>query len=162
SGASQGSINDDQIEHLAQDALKMFGDDGDENPYAVHEDLRGVMQHLVGIVRTEEDLKAALGKIEELRGRAAKVKVGGNIQFNPGWHLALDLSNMLDISESVTRAALQRTESRGGHTREDYPASEDEWGKVNNIVRQTTAGIEVQREPLPHMPEELRQLLQGD
>ena len=98
------------------------------------------MQSLVGIVRTEEDLRAALVKIGELRERAAKAKVGGNIQYNPGWHLALDLKNMLDISEAVTKAALERTESRGGHTREDFPDSDKEWGKVNCIVRQNEGG----------------------
>jgi succinate dehydrogenase / fumarate reductase, flavoprotein subunit len=121
-----------------------------------------VMQTLVGIVRTEEDLKGALGEIAELRARAANVKCGGNIQYNPGWHLALDLANMLDISEAVTRAALERIESRGAHTREDYPNTEKEWGKVNVIVRQSDAGIGVSREPLPPMPDELKKLLEGD
>jgi succinate dehydrogenase / fumarate reductase flavoprotein subunit len=120
------------------------------------------MQHQVGIVRSEDDLKAALGKLAELRQRAAQVRVGGNIQYNPGWHLALDLKNMLDISEAVTRAALERTESRGAHTREDFPASTAEWGKVNNVVRQTSSGIEVSREPLPEMPAEMKQLVDGE
>ena len=81
-------------------------------------------------------------KIGELRVRAAKAKVGGNIQFNPGWHLTLDLKNMLDISEAVTKAALERTESRGGHTREEFPETDKEWGKVNCIVRQNKDGIQ--------------------
>ena len=101
------------------------------------------MQSLVGIVRTDEDLRAALVKIGELRARAAKAKVGGNIQYNPGWHLALDLKNMLDISEAVTKAALERKESRGGHTREDFPDNDPEWGKLNCIVRQNKDGIDV-------------------
>ena len=133
-----------------------------ENPYAIHEELRAVMQSLVGIVRTDEDLRAALVKIAELRARAAKAKVGGNIQFNPGWHLALDLKNMLDISEAVTKAALERTESRGGHTREDFPDTDKEWGKVNCIVRQNKDGISVTREPLPEMPAELQELLKKE
>ncbi len=155
---SFGSISDDTVEQAAEESLRSFGESDGENPYTVHEELRSVMQSLVGIVRTDEDLKSALGKLDELRGRASKVRVGGNIQFNPGWHLALDLKNMLDISEAVTRAALERTESRGAHTREDHPGSDDEWGKVNNIVRQTSAGIEVVREPLPEMPDDLKQL----
>jgi succinate dehydrogenase / fumarate reductase flavoprotein subunit len=159
---SQGQINQDEVERVAAESLRMFGDGPGENPYAVHEELRSVMQSLVGIVRTEEDLKTALAKITELRGRAAKAKVGGNIQYNPGWHLALDLKNMLDISETVTRAALERKESRGAHTREDFPDSSPEWGKVNVIVRQTQEGIQVVREPLPEMPAELQQLVKGE
>ena len=158
--ASAAEINEDEIARLAAEALRPFDETGDENPYELHEQLRGVMQTLVGIVRTEEDLKTALGKIDELRQRATRVKVGGNIQFNPGWHLALDLKNMLDISEAVTRAALLRTESRGGHTREDYPDSLDDWGQVNVIVRQSGGAIEVQREPLTPPPDELKQLLE--
>ena len=146
----------------AAESLRAFGDGGGENPYAVHEELREAMQTLVGIVRTEEDLKQALVKIQGLRGRAANARVGGNIQYNPGWHLALDLKNMLDISEAVTRAALERTESRGAHTREDYPDTDKEWGKFNVIVRQTQAGIEVKREPLPAMPPELQELVKKE
>jgi len=158
--ATLGDINDDEIQRQANELLKPFDESGNENPYAVHEDLRSMMQNLVGIVRTDEDLRAALGQLDELRARAAQVRVGGNIQFNPGWHLALDLKNMLDISESVTRAALERTESRGAHTREDHPGSNDKWGKVNCIVRQRGSNIEVERELLPQMPDELKKLLQ--
>jgi succinate dehydrogenase / fumarate reductase flavoprotein subunit len=158
----QGKINQDEVERHAAEALKCFGDGQAENPYAIHEDLRSVMQNLVGIVRTEEDLQLALVKIGELRERSAKVKVGGNIQFNPGWHLALDLKNMLDISEAVTKSALERKESRGGHTREDFPETDKEWGKVNCIVRQNKEGINVKREPLPEMPAELAELLKKD
>jgi succinate dehydrogenase / fumarate reductase flavoprotein subunit len=158
---SQGQINQDDVEREAAEALKCFGDGQAENPYAIHEDLRAVMQSLVGIVRTDEDLRAALVKIGELRTRAAKAKVGGNIQYNPGWHLALDLKNMLDISEAVTKAALERTESRGGHTREDFPDSDKEWQKVNCVVRQNNAGISVVRETRSEMPPELAELLKG-
>ncbi|MEE9603248.1 MAG: fumarate reductase/succinate dehydrogenase flavoprotein subunit [Thermoguttaceae bacterium] len=158
--ATLAEVNEDHVQRQAAESLAPFDESGDENPYAVHEELRSVMQNRVGIVRTEQDLRAALGKLGELRERAAKVRVGGNIQFNPGWHLALDLKNMLDISESVTRAALQRTESRGAHTREDHPGSHDEWGQVNCIVRQRDGNIEVNREPLPQMPDELKELLE--
>jgi succinate dehydrogenase / fumarate reductase flavoprotein subunit len=157
--ASLGQINEDEVEHAAAGALAAFGDEPGENPYAVHEALRSVMQSLVGIVRSETDLKLALEKIDGLRQRAGHVRVGGNIQYNPGWHLALDLKNMLDISEAVTQAALERTESRGAHTRDDYPETNSDWGKVNVIVRQTDAGVAVSREPLPQMPDELKQLL---
>ncbi|MCH8829763.1 MAG: fumarate reductase/succinate dehydrogenase flavoprotein subunit, partial [Planctomycetes bacterium] len=108
----------------------------------------------------DEEPNKALVELQTFRERAGKVKVGGNIQFNPGWHLALDLKNMIDISEVVTRAALHRTESRGGHTREDFPDSDDEkWAKVNAIIRQTGQEISVTAEPLPEMPAELKELL---
>jgi succinate dehydrogenase / fumarate reductase flavoprotein subunit len=157
-----GRINQDEVERVAAESLRAFGDGPGENPYAVHEELRTVMQSLVGIVRTEEDLKSALAKIGDLRVRAAKAKVGGNIQYNPGWHLALDLKNMLDISEAVTRSALERTESRGAHTREDFPDSVSEWGKVNIIVRQSREGIHVVREPLVEPPAELKELIKSE
>ncbi len=161
--ASLGQVNQDEIEHAAAESLQSFGDSGGENPYAIHEELRSMMQSLVGIVRTDEDLRTAIDKIGALRERAANAKVGGNIQFNPGWHLALDLKNMLDISEAVTRAALERTESRGAHTREDHPNTEAEWGKVNMIVRQEPGGeIQIVREPLPEMPQELQELIKGE
>jgi succinate dehydrogenase / fumarate reductase flavoprotein subunit len=161
-GASFGKINQDEVERVAAESLRAFGDGGGENPYAVHEELREAMQTYVSIVRTEEDLKQALVKIQSLRGRAAKARVGGNIQYNPGWHLALDLKNMLDISEAVTKAALERQESRGAHTREDYPDTDKEWGKVNVIIRQTRDGIQVVREPLPQMPAELQELIKKE
>jgi succinate dehydrogenase / fumarate reductase flavoprotein subunit len=158
----QGKINQDEVERVAAESLRAFGDGQGENPYAVHEELRAVMQSLVGIVRTEEDLRAALDKIAALRQRAARAKVGGNIQYNPGWHLALDLKNMLDISEAVTRAALERQESRGAHTREDFPDGSAEWAKVNVIVRQSRDGIQVVREPLTEPPAELKELIKSE
>ncbi len=159
--SSLGAISHDEIERVAAESLKFFGDGQGENPYAIHEELRAVMQSQVGIVRSADDLTSAIEKIDALRKRAASAKVGGNIQYNPGWHLALDLKNMLDISEAVTRAALERTESRGGHTREDFPDVSAEWGTRNNIVRQTKEGIRVAQEPLEPPPPELKQLL-GD
>jgi succinate dehydrogenase / fumarate reductase flavoprotein subunit len=159
--ASLGTINQDEVERQAAEALKFFGDGQGENPYAIHEELRAMMQSLVGIVRTKEDLESALGKIASLRERAARAKVGGNIQYNPGWHLALDLKNMLDISEAVTRAALERTESRGAHTREDFPETDKEWGAVNVIVRQSRDEIRAVREPLEAPPTELAEVIKG-
>jgi succinate dehydrogenase / fumarate reductase flavoprotein subunit len=161
-GQSFGQINQDEVERVAAESLRCFGDGGGENPYAVHEELREAMQTYVSIVRTEEDLRIALEKIQTLRARAANARVGGNIQYNPGWHLALDLKNMLDISEAVTRAALERKESRGAHTREDFPDSDKEWGKVNVIIRQARDGIQVTREPLPEMPAELQDLVKKE
>ena len=155
---SLGEVNPDEVARVAAESLAPFEREHGENPYAIHEDLRSMMQDLVGIVRTEEDLNTARDKLKELRTRAAGAMVGGNIQFNPGWHLALDLENMLDISEVVTRAALERGESRGAHTRDDHPGSDDKWGRVNVIVRQDGDAMAVTREPLPELPDDLKQL----
>jgi succinate dehydrogenase / fumarate reductase flavoprotein subunit len=157
---SLGSIDDSEVESLAQIAQQPFAREGGENPYVVHEELRAAMQNLVGIVRTKNDLQQALEKIAALREKAISVSITGNMQFNPGWHLALDLSNMLDISEVVTRAALLREESRGGHTREDYPDSDAQWGQYNQVARQRGGEIEIEKVPLPEMPDELKKLLE--
>jgi len=157
--ASLPPVNQDEVARVARQLLEPFDRADGENPYAVHEGLRKMMQHNVGIVRSAEDLRQALTELEKLRQRAAKVKVGGTIQYNPGWHLALDLANMLDVSEAVTRAALLREESRGAHTREDFPNSEDNWSKLNVIVRRDGQKVVVVTEPLPEMPDELKQLL---
>ena len=156
---SMPNLDQDEIAAAARESLEPFDREKGENPFSVHDELKEVMQNKVGIVRTEEDLRSALSDLGGLRERAAKVKVGGNIQFNPGWHLALDLKNMLDYSEMVTRAALERKESRGAHTREDHPASEEKWGKVSLIVRQRGSEITVTQESLPEMPGELQELL---
>ncbi|MCH7909624.1 MAG: hypothetical protein IIB38_08410, partial [Candidatus Hydrogenedentes bacterium] len=157
------AVSDEDVEACAKEALDPFERRDGENPFGIHEDLRKMMQENVGIVRTEEDLKKALTELEGLRERTSRVGITGNHQFNPGWHLALDLINMLDISEAVTRAALMREESRGGHTREDFPDTDDEkWGKVNLIVRKVGDAIEVSERALPEMPDELKQLIKED
>jgi succinate dehydrogenase / fumarate reductase, flavoprotein subunit len=157
--ASFPEIHADQVEAAAREALAPFDPPEGENPYTIHENLRTMMQRRVGIVRSEEDLKIALEELDKLRARARKVKAGGNIQYNPGWHLALDLANMIDISEAVTRAALTRTESRGGHTREDFPETDKEWGKRNLVVRKQDETIAVVEAPLGEMPAELKELI---
>jgi succinate dehydrogenase / fumarate reductase flavoprotein subunit len=154
-------INDAEIDRVAQQSLAPLERTQGENPYALHQELQQLMQRNVGIVRSAADLDEALVKLADLRRRAANVKAGGNIQFNPGWHLALDLSNMLDISEAVIRAAQIREESRGAHTREDFPDASAEWGKVNLIVRQTAAGIGVERQPLAPLPAELEAIVKA-
>jgi succinate dehydrogenase / fumarate reductase flavoprotein subunit len=157
--ASKPTIDEGEVQRVAGECLAPFARNDGENPYGIHEDLRAMMQKYVGIVRTEEDLKTALGELDKLRDRAARVKVGGNIQYNPGWHLALDLANMIDISEAVTRAALERTESRGAHTREDYPDSIDEWQAKNIVVRRKDGAVALAQEPHPGVPAELKELL---
>jgi succinate dehydrogenase / fumarate reductase flavoprotein subunit len=159
--ASHPKLNEDEVAHAARTALAPFERADGINPYSLHEELRAMMQTYVGIVRTEEDLQHALAELEKFRARAAGVKIGGTIQYNPGWHLALDLTNMLDVSEAVTRAARLREESRGAHTREDFPDSDAKWSKLNVIVRKKGDAMEVVTEPLPAMPAELSQLIDG-
>ena len=156
---SPPTINTAEVDAAAREAVEPFERTEGENPYALHEELRSVMQDLVGIVRQEGELNSALDKLNQLRERAKRVKIGGNIQFNPGWHLALDLKNMLDVSEAVTRAALERKESRGGHTRDDFADSDPHWAKLNVIVRQGPKGIELSQRALPEMPPDLAKLV---
>ncbi|MFD5568404.1 fumarate reductase/succinate dehydrogenase flavoprotein subunit [Streptomyces cadmiisoli] len=140
--ASRPRIDDDQVDAAAAEALRPFSAEGGEpaegppeNPYTLHQELQQAMNDLVGIIRREPEMKQALEKLAELRVRARRAGVEGHRQFNPGWHLALDLRNMLLVSECVARAALERTESRGGHTREDHPAMERRWRRINLLCR---------------------------
>jgi succinate dehydrogenase / fumarate reductase flavoprotein subunit len=149
-----------QVETLARATLEPFSRSGGENPYTIHSELQDTMQDLVGIIRTETELKEALKRIENLKLRATRVRVEGGRTYNPGWHTALDLRSLLTVAECVTLAALERKESRGGHTRDDYPTTEAEWGKVNVVVREKNGTIQVAREPLPEMPAELKRLFE--
>ncbi|MEU9433806.1 fumarate reductase/succinate dehydrogenase flavoprotein subunit [Streptomyces sp. NPDC048252] len=138
-GAQRPAVDDEQVDAAAAEALRPFsaegpGDRADhapENPYTLHQELQQTMNDLVGIIRREGEMEHALEKLAELRVRAWRAGVEGHRQFNPGWHLALDLRNMLLVSECVARAALERTESRGGHTREDHPTMDRAWRNVN-------------------------------
>jgi succinate dehydrogenase / fumarate reductase flavoprotein subunit len=146
-------------------ALEPLGRDGGENPYELHHELQQTMQSLVGIIRTGPELEEALGKLAELRERVAKISVGGGRAYNPGWNMATDLPSMLTVSTAVAQGALHRKESRGGHTREDFPTTDPELGKVNFVQRQPgargpDAPIEIGPEPLPEMPPELAVLFE--
>ncbi|WP_298326541.1 fumarate reductase/succinate dehydrogenase flavoprotein subunit [Haloactinopolyspora sp.] len=154
----RASVSDDDVRAAAEHALAPFSSTGDENPYSVQHDLQEVMHSLVGIIRTAEEMQQALDKLTELRKRTARMSVEGHRQYNPGWHLALDLHNMLLVSECIARAALERTESRGGHTRDDYPATDDTWGTINLLCRLDGDSVNVRQVPLPSMPDELRAL----
>jgi succinate dehydrogenase / fumarate reductase flavoprotein subunit len=154
------TVDAGQLEALAREALEPFSRSGGENPYVIQAELQDTMQDLVGIIRTETELKEALKRIEHLKIRAIKVRVEGGRTYNPGWHTALDLRSLLTVAECVTLAALERKESRGAHTRDDYPTTEREWGKVNVVLRQKNGTIQVAREPLPEMPAELKSLFE--
>lgn len=131
-----------------------------ENPYKLQDDLRKTMQSLVGIIRTEHELTQALEEIEKLKERLDNIAVQGDKRYNPGWHLALDLRSMLAVCQCVTLGALNRKESRGGHTRDDYPTLDDELGKINFVIRQKGTELEITPEPKPQMPPELQKLFE--
>jgi succinate dehydrogenase / fumarate reductase flavoprotein subunit len=130
-----------------------------ENPYAIHGELQQIMFDLVGLIRRESELKTALVELDKLRARAAHVSVAGARAYNPGWHLALDLRNMLVVAECVAQAALERQESRGGHTRDDYPDMSPEWRKVNLICSVDADGsVSLKRQPIAPMRQDLLEL----
>jgi succinate dehydrogenase / fumarate reductase flavoprotein subunit len=134
----------------------------DENPYKIHSELQDTMQELVGIIRRRDELEEALARLERLRARAARASVTGSRVYNPGWHLALDLENLIGVSEAVTRSALIREESRGGHTREDFPKPDAEWGTKNVVIRKRDGRLVITTEPIPKVPAELSALLGED
>ncbi|MFD7322458.1 fumarate reductase/succinate dehydrogenase flavoprotein subunit [Streptomyces sp. NPDC059875] len=146
--AERHGVSEAGIDAAAAEALAPFGaaqEASAENPYTLHQELQQTMNDLVGIIRREGEMAEALERIAELRLRARRAGVEGHRQFNPGWHLALDLRNMLLVSECVARAALERTESRGGHTREDYPSMERAWRPVNLLCHPAEDGIALER-----------------
>jgi succinate dehydrogenase / fumarate reductase flavoprotein subunit len=153
-------IDMNEVDATARQALVPFERTG-ENPYQIQHDLQDMMQDKVGIVRLEKEMEQALDGIGKLRERAKHVSVTGNREYNPGWHTALDLNNLLTVSEAVTRAALLRKESRGAHFRDDYPAKDETYGSFNLIVRQGKDGeMTVTREPLPPMSEDLKKIIE--
>ncbi len=154
-------VSDETISAAAERALAPFSETGGENPYTVQKDLQDVMQRLVGIIRTADELTESLGDLERLKARAKNLSVEGNRQYNPGWHLSIDLANMLTVSECIAKAALERRESRGGHTRDDFPGPDPYWGQLNIVLSLTDDDtIESKRQPLPVMPEELQALFE--
>jgi succinate dehydrogenase / fumarate reductase flavoprotein subunit len=153
-------IDDGRVAAITRELLAPFEQTGGENPYTIQRDLQEMMQSLVGIIRAESELKEAVQRLEALKDRARRVRVEGGRVYNPGWHLALDLASLLTVSEATTLAALERRESRGAHTREDYPKTDGHFAKVNVVIRQSDGRMTVTQEPLPQMPEELKRLLE--
>jgi succinate dehydrogenase / fumarate reductase flavoprotein subunit len=157
--STRPEVLEDDVTASGRSALAPFETDGGENPYTIQQDLQQAMNDLVGIIRTGEELERSLQEVARLTERAERMTVQGHRQYNPGWHLAIDLRNMLLVSECVARAALARTESRGGHTRDDFPTSDADWGTKNLVLRlDGSGGVELTEQPLPQMPEELRSL----
>jgi succinate dehydrogenase / fumarate reductase flavoprotein subunit len=161
-----GQINDAQVEEAARQALEPFdrgakSGGSAEGPYQVQHDLQEMMQELVGIVRREDEMVRALDGIGKLSERAGRVAVFGHREYNPGWHTAIDLKNLMTVSEAITRSAIERKESRGGHFREDFPNKDVASGKVNVIVKKNSDGtMNVRRETIPELPVELKQVIE--
>jgi succinate dehydrogenase / fumarate reductase flavoprotein subunit len=151
----------EQIESAARAALAPFDRTSSESPYQVQKDLQDSMQDLVGIVRNESEMREALGKIDGFKKRAENAVVSGNREYNPGWHTALDLKNLLTVSEAITLAALERKESRGAQFRDDYPGKDEQFAKVNTMISKAEDGsMQVRLQPLPEMPNYLKQIVE--
>ncbi len=148
-------VSQSSIDKASETLNAPFTRSGSENPYTLHQELQEITNDLVGIIRTRIELEEAIVKFAELRKRALDVVAAGVRVFNPGFHLVLDLDNMLLVSESIARAALQREESRGGHTRDDFPGMNPTWRQVNSITSWTGSSIVVKKQPLSSMPKEL-------
>jgi succinate dehydrogenase / fumarate reductase flavoprotein subunit len=155
-------IDDGAVERATKDALHPFdvGDQG-ENPYRLQADLQDTMQNLVGIVRQETEMHEALSRIHRFNARAARVGVSGHREYHAGWHTAIDVRNLLAVSEAITRSAIERKESRGGHFREDYPQKADEFGTFNIMVKRGSDGaMQVSRAPIPALPDYLKAVIE--
>ncbi len=167
-GDKRPAIDGDAVAHAQDPVLAAFEREeaepgaAKENPYTIQHDLQQAMNDLVGIIRTREELEQSLVEIEKLKERAEHLVVEGHRQYNPGWHLSVDLRNMLLVSECVAKAALAREESRGGHTRDDFPGPNDSWGAKNLALRLNKAGtgVDLTEQPLPVMPDELKKFFE--
>ena len=156
-----GTIDEKQIAATEHYALQPFERDKGESPFDVQFDLQEMMQQLVGIVRNEAEMLRAKEHLRLMSQRAANVFVTGNREFNPGWHTALDLRNMLLVSEAITMAALERKESRGAHFREDYPDKDPNSGKYNLVIKKNADGqMTIRQEPIPEITEELKKIIE--
>jgi succinate dehydrogenase flavoprotein subunit len=165
-GATEFELAQEQeAERLSRLALapleRQDGGPGRDGPYAIQHELQDRMQDLVGIVRNEGDMRKGLNAVLALKDRAARVAVPGNREYNPGWHTALDLDNLLTVSEAIARAAIERKESRGAHFREDFPDKDATWGRTTLVIRRSDGGeMVLERETIPDMPPELQQIIE--
>jgi succinate dehydrogenase / fumarate reductase flavoprotein subunit len=160
---SLGKIDNDKVDIVAHEALAPFESRGrgSENPYEIQRDLQELMQDNVGIVRTESEMQFALEQLKKLKERANRSGIIGHREFNPGWHTALDLKNLLTVSKAITRAAIERKESRGAQFREDYPNKEERFAKVNTMICKSEDGsMQIRLEPLPEVPDYLNRVIE--
>jgi succinate dehydrogenase / fumarate reductase flavoprotein subunit len=163
-GHGQTKVDEDQVQSAARKALEPFEransshDEG--NAFQIQHQLQEKMQELVGIVRNESELQQGLAEVQKFQQRARKITVNGNREYNPGWHTAMDLNNLLTVSEAITRSAIERKESRGGHFREDFQSKDKAFGEINIITRRAASGeMQVIKQPIPAMPDELVQII---
>ncbi len=154
-GGAKPAVSQSDLDAAVAEALAPLERTEGESPYAVHAELQQMMNDLVGLIRREDEVKTALADLEKFKERAASVAVPGERAYNPGWHYSIDLRNMLLVAECVAMAALERQESRGGHTRDDYPAMSPEWRKVNLILTLDGDKIDMVHQPLPVMRPDL-------
>jgi succinate dehydrogenase / fumarate reductase flavoprotein subunit len=161
-GERRPTASDAELAAARDEALAPLERSGGENPYTIHGEVQQTMSDLVGIIRKEEEIKAALAELEKLRTRAANVSAAGGPAYNPGWHLALDLRNILLIADCVAQSALERQESRGGHTRDDFPGMSPEWRQVNLICSLDGDRVSLRRQPMPPMRKDLLALFDRD
>jgi len=154
------TLDDAQVEEATREMLEPFERRDGDSPYDVHRDLQETMQNYVGIFRSEGDLKQGLAEIQGLKDRAGRVHVDGSRLFNPGWHLARDLKSLLTVSEAVALSALERQESRGAHSRIDFPQYDEKWSKLNNIISRDGDGMRLRHAPIAEMPSDLCVILE--
>jgi len=161
-----GNVNESQVEEITKEALSPFTKESNpdkENPYQIQHDLQEMMQDLVGIVRMENELQEALQKLEQLKHRALKASCDGNRNFNPGWHVAIELKHMLTVAEAITQSAIERKESRGGHFRDDFPDKSEELGSMNICVAKGDNGkMAKKRIPKMKMRDDLQQIVEDN
>jgi succinate dehydrogenase / fumarate reductase flavoprotein subunit len=155
-------IDDIDLEKAAQEMLRPFENSEGENPYTVHQALQEAMSSFVGVFRTKEKLAEGLEELQVLKERASQLRIEGSRMFNPGWHLCKDLKSMLIVSEAIAKSAHQREESRGAHSRVDFPKYDNEkWGNVNSVISKDNGTMKIGTSPLLQMPEELRKIVEG-
>jgi succinate dehydrogenase / fumarate reductase flavoprotein subunit len=161
-GGARPAASDADLDSALAEALAPLERSGGENPYTVHAEVQQTMSDLVGIIRKEEEIKTALAELEKLRARSANVSAEGGAAYNPGWHLALDLRNIMLIADCVAQAALERQESRGGHTRDDFPEMSPEWRKIILVCSLDGDRVVVKQEPMVPMRADLLALFDTD
>jgi succinate dehydrogenase / fumarate reductase flavoprotein subunit len=157
-------VDTDQIDAAARSALEPLersSGRGEDGPYQIMAAIQEMMQSDAGIIRDEEHLAKALAALQQLSDKVARVGAGGNREYNPGWHTALDLQSILTVSEAIVRAAKERKESRGAHSRSDYPEKSNDWGGVNLVIEKGKSGeMEIRRVAIPDMTQELKDIIE--
>ena len=154
-------IDDTELQNAVKEMLEPFENPEGENPYSIHQALQDTMGEYVGVFRTNEKISEGIEELQILKERAVTLKIEGSRMYNPGWHLCKDLQSMLIVSEAIALCALQREESRGAHSRVDFPEYDEKWGKVNSVISKENGNLKISTSPLPEMPAELKSIVDG-